>query len=369
MKFWTRNRPGDQMRDKYNLNTLPPSLAGLEDYEMDEHIVIPGMGGMTEDRVDFGDKQISLSEPPPLIVNSQLNNSRGQTIIGGVHTIPGLDLDVSVVRDKKSSSNNIAPRNTQTQLNNEGKTDEMYGITAHDPESILTCVQEVVTKMVTSIPGVVPLEDLKPDKIQVYGKEIDVQRKLQFFYFTFFHLINIFSAGSRLHQSVSEGFESLHKYIHSGEIEELADVIPHEDFSDYTALDFIEDHAVETVGDDEEPTNDQDDSNDFDDNEPNSKRFRAGSYDEGSNDYDARHDDNLPVIPSLLNLNIAPPRRAQEDISISSKSPTVAPWESSNFNGAFGNNQNSNNPAQANKDQDRRQGRRQGSRWSSSSRR
>ena len=27
-KFWTRNRPGDKMRDKYNLNVLP---AGFED--------------------------------------------------------------------------------------------------------------------------------------------------------------------------------------------------------------------------------------------------------------------------------------------------------------------------------------------------
>lgn len=30
-KFWTRNRPGDSMRDKYNLNTVPPSLSGLDD--------------------------------------------------------------------------------------------------------------------------------------------------------------------------------------------------------------------------------------------------------------------------------------------------------------------------------------------------
>ena len=27
-KFWTRNRPGDRMRDKYNLNVLP---TGFED--------------------------------------------------------------------------------------------------------------------------------------------------------------------------------------------------------------------------------------------------------------------------------------------------------------------------------------------------
>uniref|UniRef100_A0A182SQR0 WD_REPEATS_REGION domain-containing protein n=1 Tax=Anopheles maculatus TaxID=74869 RepID=A0A182SQR0_9DIPT len=44
VKFWTRNRPGDQMRDKYNLNTLPASLAGLDECELEEHIVIPGMG-------------------------------------------------------------------------------------------------------------------------------------------------------------------------------------------------------------------------------------------------------------------------------------------------------------------------------------
>jgi hypothetical protein len=30
VKFWSRNRTGDSMRDKYNLNTLPPGQAGLE---------------------------------------------------------------------------------------------------------------------------------------------------------------------------------------------------------------------------------------------------------------------------------------------------------------------------------------------------
>lgn len=32
-KFWTRNHPGDSMRDKYNLNTMPASILGFEDYE------------------------------------------------------------------------------------------------------------------------------------------------------------------------------------------------------------------------------------------------------------------------------------------------------------------------------------------------
>lgn len=364
------------MRDKYNLNTLPPSLAGLEDYEMDEHIVIPGMGGMNEDRIDFGDQQISLNEPPPSIVNNQPNIiARDQIAIGGAPTIPGLDLDVSVVRDKKTSSSKIITQKIQSQSKDESKIDEMYGITAHDPESILTCVREVVTKMVTSIPGVIPLEDLKPEKLQVYGKEIDVHRKFASFHDQeiFLNRSLFFTAGSKLHQSILEGFDSLHKYVHSGEIEELDDLIPHEDFSDYTAIEFIEDHAVETVGDEENEDKEQDESNDGDDNEPNSKRFRSDSYDnEASNDYEPRYRDDSPVIPSLLNLNVAPPRHGLQDKNPKANSPTNIPWESNNFNnnGSFGGNNNSSNSSLANKDQDRRQGRaRQGSRWSSNNRR
>ena len=40
-KFWTRNRPGDHMRDRYNLNTLPfgisdemADMAGMYGYKM-----------------------------------------------------------------------------------------------------------------------------------------------------------------------------------------------------------------------------------------------------------------------------------------------------------------------------------------------
>lgn len=35
-KFWTRNRPGDKMRDRYNLNLLP---------------------GMSEDGMEYGEPQ------------------------------------------------------------------------------------------------------------------------------------------------------------------------------------------------------------------------------------------------------------------------------------------------------------------------
>lgn len=37
IKFWTRNRPGDQMRDKYNLNTLPVGLQGMEECEIGKY--------------------------------------------------------------------------------------------------------------------------------------------------------------------------------------------------------------------------------------------------------------------------------------------------------------------------------------------
>jgi len=36
-KFWTRNRPGDLMRDKYNLNTMPAGLPGFDDQDMGKY--------------------------------------------------------------------------------------------------------------------------------------------------------------------------------------------------------------------------------------------------------------------------------------------------------------------------------------------
>lgn len=163
------------MRDKYNLNTLPPSLAGLEDYEMDEHIMIPGMGGMNEDRPEFGEPQISLNEPPPPIVNHQTNAAPDQ-IANDNGVIPGLDLDVSTVRDKKVPYNKPIPKNFQAHWNIDSNVDEMYGTTAHDSASILTCVRDVLLKMMQRMPGIIQLDDLKPEKIQIYGKEIDVTR-------------------------------------------------------------------------------------------------------------------------------------------------------------------------------------------------
>lgn len=67
-KFWTRNRPGDSMRDKYNLNTLPASAADQDDVagiaDSNQIPMIPGMA--PEDRVEIpGVSHTDLSRVPP----------------------------------------------------------------------------------------------------------------------------------------------------------------------------------------------------------------------------------------------------------------------------------------------------------------
>ena len=168
------------MRDKYNLNTLPPSLAGLEDYEMDEHVVIPGMGGMNEERPEFGEHQLTANDPPLINNHNQLIATESVVTLNENAVIPGLDLDVSTSRDKKLPYKKPPPsNNAQSTSNNnvDDKSEEFYGITAHDPASILSCVRDVVKSLVAQIPGKVLLKDLNPQKIQIYGKEIDVLRK------------------------------------------------------------------------------------------------------------------------------------------------------------------------------------------------
>lgn len=179
-------------------------------------------------------------------------------------------------------------------------------------------------------------------------------------------MINVQSltAGSKLHQAIIEGFDSLHKYIHSGDLEEISDLVPYEDFEDYTAEDFIEDHATLTVGDEEDakadPYYEEEDHNNDYDQEPSAKRFR-GDFDpyenDGSNDADSRYG---PGIPSLLNLNVENPRYGRDGKNAAQKSPTVWENSSSNNNGAFGNNQNNSNNKPSGNNKDRRA---RGSRW------
>ncbi|XP_017494913.1 PREDICTED: pre-mRNA 3' end processing protein WDR33-like, partial [Rhagoletis zephyria] len=62
-KFWTRNRPGDRMRDKYNLNLLPKDFEEAAEYD-EEHLLasnLAGNGGGAE-----GEEEIVLAHIPGL---------------------------------------------------------------------------------------------------------------------------------------------------------------------------------------------------------------------------------------------------------------------------------------------------------------
>ncbi len=79
-KFWTRNRPGDTMRDKYNLNTMPAGSAqDVDDIAgADEPNQVPMIPGMApEDRVDIPGVTGDLrAVPPPIGLNHFGNHSQ-----------------------------------------------------------------------------------------------------------------------------------------------------------------------------------------------------------------------------------------------------------------------------------------------------
>lgn len=141
IKFWTRNRPGDQMRDKYNLNTLPASLQALEECELDEHITIPGMG--PEDKIDFT-----------------------ESLTADTGFIPGLDLDTSTLpdnrkdKDKKVPYSKPIPRNFQAQWNDTGNLNEDSSRE----------IKDAITQIVENHRG-------RPTAIIVYGRAVEVKRE------------------------------------------------------------------------------------------------------------------------------------------------------------------------------------------------
>ncbi|KAG4069500.1 hypothetical protein HA402_006866 [Bradysia odoriphaga] len=187
IKFWTRNRPGDRMTDKYNLNTLPAGLQGMDDCDIDDSAaIIPGMG--PEDKVDF---------------TESLTSDRG--------FIPGLDLDTSHLndrrsdRDKKVPYSKPIPRNFQAHWNDTGRTE--------DDDMMSKDIKDSMTQII-DVP-MIPLQKVAPTAIIVYGKTIPV------------------TPGSRLDQVISEGSTALNEYISSGEIEELNDLLPPMKDDDY----------------------------------------------------------------------------------------------------------------------------------------
>uniref|UniRef100_A0A4W5REQ1 pre-mRNA 3' end processing protein WDR33 n=1 Tax=Hucho hucho TaxID=62062 RepID=A0A4W5REQ1_9TELE len=83
-KFWTRNRPGDKMRDRYNLNLLP---------------------GMSEDGVEYDDMEPnSLAAIPGMGIPDQLKAAMEQEASGEeTHeemSIPGLDWGIEEILQK-----------------------------------------------------------------------------------------------------------------------------------------------------------------------------------------------------------------------------------------------------------------------------
>ncbi|ENN76209.1 hypothetical protein YQE_07176, partial [Dendroctonus ponderosae] len=173
-KFWTRNRPGDQMRDKYNLNTQPNGIAGLED-------------------MDLGEDKVEIT-----------------ALIGDENTaIPGLDLDSGLLvneeraKPKKVPFSKPIPRNFQAQWNE-----------------------------ATSV------------------------------------------AGSKLEKAISEGPEVLQRYIDSGAIEELQDVIPIRDPDEDDYLRDTNHDEIENMHNMNRSSNDMDNHSQYNDED-----FRGMDHD------------------------------------------------------------------------------------------
>eukprot|EP00794_Sanderia_malayensis_P015183 gene15183-16745_t len=90
-KFWTRNRPGDKMKDKFNLNTNP---LGDDDYEYDIPIPKPSSD------LDSSTRSLSVSDGslPGLSLASSLTPT-----VSSSSGIPGIDSDLSSDEKAKDS--------------------------------------------------------------------------------------------------------------------------------------------------------------------------------------------------------------------------------------------------------------------------
>lgn len=76
-KFWTRNRPGDTMRDKYNLNTMPAGSANDAEEVETEASSVPMIPGMApEDRIVIPGVDADFRNVPPPATVTQRGNLR-----------------------------------------------------------------------------------------------------------------------------------------------------------------------------------------------------------------------------------------------------------------------------------------------------
>ncbi|KAM3965896.1 pre-mRNA 3' end processing protein WDR33-like [Aphomia sociella] len=251
-KFWTRNRPGDLMRDKYNLNTLPPGVQ--DDHDLEEPAVIPGMG--PEDKVE--------------IFSSDTDK-----------VIPGLDLDTTFVpmdfekKVKKVPYSKPIPRNFQAQWN-------------HGPSSDDAATEALTQALVESVPGAIPLQQITPSAIFIYGKLIPVE------------------PGSKLEKAISDGPLALKKFIATGEIEELQDVMPHlEDDADeenFQPFEYPERETETNEQETEEEERDNFEQDNYYDNdvEEQNNEEQEQSYKNGSDMNNMGPMNNMPPMGNMM---------------------------------------------------------------------
>ncbi|KAA0193222.1 hypothetical protein HAZT_HAZT000841, partial [Hyalella azteca] len=170
-KFWTRNRPGDKMRDRYNLNTLPPGVLADDSMDIDD---IP-LSANYEHGNAVGGAAIPGMGPDDKIQEAQAD--------GGAETIPGLDFDAAQFERfiKKTPYAKPIPKNFQAAWNAAGGLEDEI---IEDPSSswVVTDVEglfsepvkregpPVITETGEELPpGSVPLDEITADAIAYYG--------------------------------------------------------------------------------------------------------------------------------------------------------------------------------------------------------
>ncbi|KAK8751366.1 hypothetical protein OTU49_014413, partial [Cherax quadricarinatus] len=172
-KFWTRNRPGDKMRDKYNLNTLPAGVLADDSMDIDDipigsgltpQGIIPGMG--PEDKVEEAEST-------------------------GPETIPGLDFDSSGFDrfSKKTPYAKPIPKTFQAAWNAAGGLDEEIeeensatSWVVTDSAALFSLPANIEGEMVYTDdgdelpPGSVPLNTIKANSILYCGFLIPLEK-------------------------------------------------------------------------------------------------------------------------------------------------------------------------------------------------
>ena len=112
VKFWSRNRPGDSMRDKYNLNTLPP--------------------GLEEDYGNIGDAVDDKAHPEAVKDNVAIPGMAPEDRVESSTVIPGLDFhtpaDVQREEKKKQPFSKPIPKSFQASWNTDNAPENERGV-------------------------------------------------------------------------------------------------------------------------------------------------------------------------------------------------------------------------------------------------